>query len=230
MILCLMEKKRIQENLKHLREELPPGVTLIAVSKTFSFSHIRAAHDAGQRHFGENKVQELEGKAQAARAEGMDIHWHFIGRLQSNKFKKLLAIPGLVAIHSIGSIKQVVQLKKFATEQGPAVKIFLQVNTGQEREKAGLTCLEDLQLAMGHWEGLSHRFPLVGLMTMGAIRAHDFSQEASRCFGHLRAIQEQLGPHLKLSMGMSQDYQIALDHGTDYIRVGSKIFGQRSHD
>lgn len=217
----------IQENLQRLTEELPTGVVLVAVSKTFAFSDIQIAYAGGHRHFGENKVQELVPKAQAAKEQGMDICWHFIGRLQSNKLKKLLAVPGLEAIHSIASMKQIIQLKKLAPEQKQVVKILLQVNMSQEVEKAGFNGIEELQSAITGIDAVSDKFPLVGLMTIGAIRTTDFAEAAAKCFGGLKSIQEQIGPHLQLSMGMSQDYQIALAYGTHYIRVGSKIFGKR---
>ena len=231
-IISPMRKQTIQQNLQHIARQLPPQVTLIAVSKTFPLSDIELAYNGGQghRHFGENRVQELAEKACEAIQRGMDnIQWHFIGRLQSNKFKKLLSVPNLNAIHSITSVKQVELLQKFAPQISRPIKIFLQVKTAPEQEKDGFYQFADLQLAMAKLEKISNSFPLAGLMTIGAIRVDDFAGEAKKCFLRLVNIQQQLGPQLQLSMGMSRDYLIALDYGTNYIRVGSIIFGQRDH-
>ena len=116
--------REITHNLQQLVQELPPAVSLVAVSKTFPFSDIQAAWAGGQRHFGENKVQELALKAQEAVREQLDIAWHFIGRLQKNKIKKLLGIPGLVAIHSIDSLDQIQLLRKFSALPPQPVQII----------------------------------------------------------------------------------------------------------
>ena len=222
-----MEKENIGQKLHRIIKELPPSVTLIAVSKTFPLSDIALAYRWGQRHFGENRVQELELKAREAAECGMDLRWHFLGPIQSNKLKKLLTVPHLEAIHSIASLRQISLLEK--RDGGRAVKIFLQVNTSGEEEKSGFSDLRELRLAIARCRGFADRFPLAGLMTMGAIRVADFNRAAEDCFQRLVAIRDQLGIPLQLSMGMSGDYSIALRYGTDYIRVGRKIFGERTY-
>ena len=220
--------REITDNLQQLVQELPPAVSLIAVSKTFPFSDIQAAWAGGQRHFGENKVQELALKAQEAVREQLDIAWHFIGRLQKNKIKKLLGIPGLVAIHSIDSLDQIQLLRKFSALPPQPVQIFIQVNTSEEASKGGFTSTQDLSLALAELAPLAAHFPLAGLMTVSAIGETDFARKAEQCFTRLRSLRDRLGPELKLSMGMGLDYPLALAQGADYVRIGQKIFGPRN--
>ena len=222
-----MRKNIISKNLQNILAEIPQEKNLVAVSKTFPFSDIEMAYGEGQRDFGENRVQELTAKAQEALERGMDIRWHFIGRLQSNKVKKLLQTPNLFAIHSISSLKQIELLKKLSSVPIGPISVFLQINTSLEEEKAGFIHLEELKEAVGELDSVSHSFPLLGLMTMGGVRANDFEGEAHRCFRHLQKLREQIDRPLRLSMGMGRDYPIALSHGADYIRIGELVFGPR---
>ena len=222
-----MRESEVTQNLQRIRGELPSGVELIAVSKGFPFADIEVAHRAGQRHFGENRVGELLGKAPRALGQEMQVQWHFIGKIQSNKLKKLLSVPGLRAIHSVISFKQIELLKKFAPNLPRPVEIYLQVKTSAEEEKDGFCDLQELRQAVEECQGISASFPLVGLMTMGAIRTSDFAASARECFERLRDMRDQLDPSLQLSMGMSQDYPIAVALGADIIRVGTGIFGPR---
>ena len=224
-----MRTEIIGKNLQRVLAELGPQVTLVAVSKTFPFTDIVLAYEQGQRHFGENRVQELVDKARQAQEQGLKIHWHFVGKIQSNKLRKILAAPGLEAIHSVAKIKQIEALKKFASIPSRAVKIFLQVNTSLEQEKDGFLNLDELNQAIAQLEGFSQQLPLAGLMTMGAIRTTNFAESAKQCFSRLRELRDQTGRPLQLSMGMSRDYKIALSYGSDYVRLGEKVFGARSN-
>ena len=229
----------IARNLRLLREEVEEKravacAGIVAVSKTFPFSDIERAYhgcsgERGQQDFGENRVHELEQKALLAREKGMDaIRWHFLGRIQTNKLKKLLALPNLEAIHSLGSLKQVELLKKFFSQQKNPVKIFLQVKTVLYEDKSGFVPGDDLGEAVAHMGEVAEKFPLQGLMTMGAIQGEDFLGKAEGCFRCLVSLREQMGEKKwELSMGMSRDYPLALSLGSRWIRVGEKIFGPR---
>lgn len=221
---------------------------LIAVSKTYPIEDILLAYQCGQRHFGENKVQDLLEKASALEKSTPGARWHFIGSLQSNKINMLLRTPNLVSIHSIDSIKLLNKLlaKEFdknlsadspiegleSEETSAKIGLFLQYNTSKEAEKSGFEDFDSLREAAQMIRG-NKRFYLQGLMTMGAIRTEDFELSAKNSFEELfrlkGLLESELGlSALELSMGMSQDYPIALEAGTDWIRVGTKIFGKRA--
>jgi pyridoxal phosphate enzyme (YggS family) len=249
----------IPDNLHKLREEIAQHsgkvATLIAVSKTNPLAMILEAYQAGQKDFGENKVQELWEKSQALLTSGAgahpDLRWHFIGHLQSNKVKTLLSVPQLVAIQSVDSLKLLREILKYDGGAKPVVQVFLQVNTSGEEEKSGFHQQEEIcdliellqQELQWSWEVKSptekvlvspgKRFELAGLMTIGTMRTDDFASEAKRCFLKLAAMKESLqeqyfGWNCLLSMGMSADYPTALACGSDFIRVGQKIFGARA--
>ncbi len=215
---------------KVIRETLP--ATLIAVSKYSKAEEIVYAYHAGQRDFGENRVQDLIEKAAYFEKEGLhDVRWHFIGHLQSNKVKDLLKIPNLVAIHSIDSEKLVLEIVKRAGEfTGSHLNLFFQVNTSFEDEKSGFENLDDILNSHKAIEDLelNGKFHLHGLMTMATVRTDDKEKEAHRCFSLLLKYREDLvkilNRDLKLSMGMSGDFSIALLYQTDYVRIGSAIF------
>ncbi len=203
----------LTQNYQNLIKEIG-DVQLVAVTKKRSVKDIEALYKLGQRDFGENRVQELQDKAEQLKTL-KDIRWHMIGPLQRNKVKQLLKIPQLYAIHSVSSLKLIEELNKYQHQ----VNIFLQVNTSMEDEKSGFETLEEIREA-----GYAMDVPVYGLMTMGKLRTDKFEADAQKCFQKLVDLKHQLSPHLKLSMGMSQDYHIALKIGTDYIRVGSKLF------
>lgn len=222
----------ISKNLSLVKKELK-NAQLVAVSKYSPFEDIVLAYHANQFDFGENKVQELIDKAEAANAQGLSkIRWHFIGHLQTNKVKELLRVPHLFAIHSVDSIRLLEELMKRESDiAANELKLFFQVNTSHELEKSGFVSPEELKQAID----LLMNKPLTklkffGLMTMGTIRTTNFEIEASRCFRDLALIARsletsyQLKDKLKLSMGMSQDYKLAIDAGSDYVRIGSAIF------
>lgn len=186
---------------------------LLVVSKTHPADEIRTLYQLGQRDFGENRVQELEEKAQQL-ADLRELRWHLIGHLQSNKIPKLNKIPNLVAIHSVDDRALAEKLLKGLVRP---IDLFLQVNTSHEVEKSGF---EDFDQLASVVELVKPR----GLMTMGTLRTDDQTGEARRCFQLLRHWRDRLDPRLELSMGMSGDYPIAVAEGADWVRVGSKIF------
>jgi PLP dependent protein len=220
----------ISLKLAQINKSLADKAKLIAVSKTKPLSDIMAAYQTGQRHFGENKVQELLDKALALKETCPEIKWHFIGHLQTNKINMLLKVPNLVSIHSIDSIELLHKLlsKKIDTPIG----IFLQVNTSLEEEKAGFENKSEVLKAL-EIIGKQQAFFFQGLMTIGKIRTSDFENDAKKCFIQLVELKHDIeqtfsDTKVQLSMGMSSDYHIALKLGSDWIRIGSEIFGMRS--
>lgn len=201
---------------------------LIAVSKYHPVEKIKLLHSFGHRAFGENKVQELELKANDLKS--LDIHWHFIGSLQSNKVAKLLKVPNLVSIHSIDSIKLLNKLLGHKLDK--KIKLFLQVNTSEEEEKSGFSSFSELQKAIELLVESNHpNFKFQGLMSIGKIRTDDFEADARKCFQKLvdykKQVEENFSLPCELSMGMSSDYKIAQEYGTNWIRIGTNIFGDR---
>lgn len=205
---------------------------LLAVSKTKSLQAIEQLYNKGQRDFGENRLQELQDKSQQCQFE--DIRWHYIGQIQSKKIKHILSVKNLSAVHSIDSLKTLQQFFKHAKEfQGETLELYIQVNTSGEEQKAGVSEYSQL-LELGKYFD-SHAptgFQLTGLMTMGNWRTDDLQADARRCFKQLKQWRDQLaadlcGKTLQLSMGMSQDYEIAVEVGSDIVRLGTILFGAR---
>lgn len=230
-----MKKEIIAERL-HLLKKNVGSATLVAVTKYYGVEEIISAYESGQRHFGESKVQDLLKKAVIFSDQGIsDIHWHFLGHLQSNKVKSLLGVPCLTDIHSIDSIKLLKELKKRSDWLGDQkIGLFLQMNTSLEEEKSGfsnyLSLKEAVKFHLDHLEGRTNYF-LKGLMTIGKIRTDDYERDARKSFKVLIEMKEKLKKDfqlkkLELSMGMSQDYKIALEMGSDFIRIGSAIFDE----
>ncbi|MAZ47086.1 MAG: YggS family pyridoxal phosphate-dependent enzyme [Halobacteriovoraceae bacterium] len=217
----------VQENLSQINNQLQGRTKLLAVSKTKPVELIKEAYELGQMDFGENKVQDLYEKAQDLESLA-GLRWHFIGTLQSNKINKLLSVPGLYAIHSIDSLKLLKKLLK--REISSEVRIYLQVNTSGENEKSGFENFEDLEHAVRILKE-QEVWKLTGLMTIGSIRAQDFEKAAQASFGLLRDYKQKLDQKydldLELSMGMSQDFKIAMEYGSDWVRIGTQIFGSR---
>ena len=220
----------IAQKIKHLKGELG-STNLIAVTKYTTIEDAILTYQAEQFDLGENKVVDLKTRASYfSKNKYNNVRWHYIGHLQTNKVRDLLKIPNLYAIHSVDSLRLIEEmLKHQASFQGEELNIFLQVNTSQEDSKSGFETMDDLEKAI---EVLLHThspFKLKGLMTMGTVKTENFAEEAKRCFTELVKIKNYIQNKftlidLKLSMGMSQDYQIAKELGADYVRIGSLIF------
>jgi pyridoxal phosphate enzyme (YggS family) len=204
---------------------------LVAVSKNTDSESIRFAFNEGQVDFGENRVESLEEKSKDL--EDLDLNWHFIGKLQSNKINRLFKIPKLKFIHSVDSLKLLESLYKKADQiESARVGIFLQVNTSEENEKSGFRTDHYDELAAAAnliSRNLGSKISLVGLMTMGKFRTENFEADARQCFKRLKTLRDTLLsdfelPPLKLSMGMSQDYEIAIEEGSHFVRIGTSIF------
>ena len=204
---------------------------LVAVSKNTTLSSIKKLYEAGQQHFAENRVQELKRKADAL-SDLSQIIWHFVGTLQSNKVNSLFKIPRLHYLHSVDSLKLlgIIHQKKNFLE-GP-LSYFLQVNISREKEKRGFESYESLKEAVRFIrEKKCDLLKLEGLMAMGKYRTDKKQVDARDCFVKLRHLKERLERDfsigdLKLSMGMSGDYKLALEEEADYVRIGTALFSR----
>ncbi|MEY4485924.1 MAG: hypothetical protein RL440_455 [Bacteroidota bacterium] len=218
----------IQEQLQQVQAEIPANVTLIAVSKTKPLADLQAAYDAGQRHFGENKVQEMVEKAQQLPT---DIHWHLIGHLQTNKVKYMAGFVHL--IHGVDSLKLLQEIDKQARKVKRVQDVLLQFHIAQEDTKFGLDLKEAQDILASDTFKQLKSVQICGVMGM-ASNTSDEKQVATE-FRTLKQIFEQLSkdyfqgqPSFKeISMGMSGDYPLAIQNGSTMVRVGSKIFGGR---
>jgi PLP dependent protein len=219
----------IQSNLSDLLGEVPPASKLIAVSKTQPIEKIKQAYDAGQRRFGENKVQELVPKSEALPG---DIEWHMIGHLQSNKVKYIAAFVHL--IHAVDSPGLLQEINKQALKANRTIPCLLQVHIAQEETKFGFSAEEVLSLASSPALQQLKNVSIWGLMGMATFT--DNSNQVRAEFRSLRMLFDKLKASAlpapfrltELSMGMSGDYKIALEEGSTMIRVGSAIFGERA--
>ncbi len=220
-------KGNIAERIEAIRATLAPGVTLIAVSKYHPAEAIEAAYGAGQRDFGESKAQDLVAKQQMLPS---DIKWHFIGHLQSNKIKYIA--PFIHLIHSIDSLRLLAEVNKQGAKIGRVIPCLLQIHIAQEETKFGFTPDECLQmLDNNEWRALEN-IEIRGLMCM-ASNTDDDEQIATE-FSAVKELFDNIKrTHFAndarfsiLSAGMSDDYPIAIKHGSTHIRVGSSIFAE----
>lgn len=217
----------ISENLSRIQNGLPSGVSLVAVSKTKPNEAIEEAYEAGQRHFGENKVQELCHKQETL---PKDIHWHLIGHLQTNKVKYIA--PFVSLIHAVDSRKLTKEIQKRAKQNERTIEILVQVRIAKEETKFGLPYNEATDLLQ---ELYTNEFPnvrVVGLMGM-ATNTDNKEQLISEFTGlkNFFDLQKEVNPNLNtLSMGMSGDYNVAMECGSNMVRVGSAIFGARNYN
>ena len=201
-------------------------ITLIAVSKKQSIDSIEALYRLGHRDFGENYAQEMVVKAQELEKRGCaGIRWHFIGHLQTNKIKMIL--PHVFSIHTVASEKRAIQLSlakvRLGGEEAPGLPVFLEVNVDQEETKAGVSPSDVQDLAQSI-------AALPGLQLQGLMCIPDPEQDPRPRFKMLADLGRQLGSLSRgqLSMGMSSDFEIAIQEGATHVRVGTAIFGVRN--
>lgn len=218
----------ICEQLNKVKAELPPSVTLIAVSKFHPEEDIEEAYAAGQRLFGENIIQELRRKHEAL---PKDIQWHFIGHLQRNKIKYI--VPFVSMIHAVDSYTLLEDIDRCAEKAGRAIPCLLEIHVAEEEAKYGFS-FDDCRkmLAAGEWKNLRH-IELCGLMCM-ASNVEDREQihgEFRKVWNFFDEVKENYfkddARFSQRSWGMSNDYDIAVEEGSTMIRVGTKIFGGR---
>ena len=243
VILCVLRGfcfMLVAENIARIRERIttaalrasrtPEEITLMAVSKTFPPELIREAYDTGIRVFGENRVQEFAGKAAALR-NLPDAEWRLIGHLQSNKAAK--AVELFSAIDSVDSVRLAERLNSFAEAAGKTLPVLIEINVGGEEAKSGIAPgsgeLEPILLGAPRWKNLAIR----GLMT---VPPYTEDPEGARAyFRQLRQIRDGIAarrlPAVSmevLSMGMSHDFEIAIEEGSTCVRIGTAIFGERA--
>ncbi|KAH7729565.1 proline synthetase associated protein [Aphelenchoides avenae] len=208
---------------------------LVAVSKTFPSDAVVACYEEGQRHFGENYVNELVEKARQLAATCPEVRWHFIGRLQSNKIKKIVEVPNLWCVETLETEKHASVLQSAVSSVGTQLNVFVQVNTSGEANKGGVEPNEVGDL-LRYIEQECPNLQLRGLMTIGSIAESSNNRAENADFQRLKDVRasvcKSLGrdeESLELSMGMSQDYETAIKYGSTNVRVGSTIFGARSY-
>lgn len=220
----------IKENLNHILSQIPKHVQLVAVSKTKPIEDILEAYNAGQRLFGENKIQEMADKYEAL---PKDIEWHMIGHVQTNKVKYMA--PFVSLIHGVDSFKLLNEINKQAKKNNRIINCLLQIKIAEEDSKFGLS-FEDAKdlLESTELKTLDH-IKIMGLMGMATFTDNEAQLKTE--FNKLKSAFNQFGgiklPNYEmtiLSMGMSGDYKIAIDCGSNMIRVGSSIFGERNYE
>lgn len=222
----------IASHITSLRNTIPEGVTLVCVSKFHPTEAIMEAYNCGERDFGESRVQELLSKYEAL---PKDICWHFIGHLQTNKVKQI--VPFVHLIHSVDSLRLLETINREAEKIQRRVKVLLEVHVAKEDTKSGFIP-EEINQFIIHNSKFIIDYPWVeicGIMGM-ATNTND-ENEWRRCFREIKHFGEQLLNHSEppnnsapqISMGMSDDYLVAIEEGTTMVRIGSTIFGVRNN-
>ncbi len=216
---------QIAENIQFYKKKLPTDVQLVTVSKTKPVSELQEAYDAGQRIFGENKIQEMADKWEAL---PKDIQWHMIGHVQTNKVKYMA--PFVDLIHAVDSFKLLKEINKRAKQNDRVIKCLLQMKIAEEDSKFGLSEADLRNLLQDEKVASLSNLRIVGLMGMATF-TEDENQISSE-FEKLQKVYKDLQPTYNfdiLSMGMSGDYQLAIEKGSTMVRIGSAIFGERNY-
>lgn len=219
------------ENYRKITENIPENVTLIAVSKTKPASDIETLYQLGHRIFGENKAQELKGKQEIL---PKDIEWHFIGHLQTNKIKYI--IPFVSMIHSIDSFKLLQEVNRLAKNHNRTVPYLLQFHIADEESKFGFSLEECEAMLDDAAFATMENVQIAGVMGMATFT--DDQEQVRREFRQLQTIFQHLKEKYfadnegfkEISMGMTDDYPIAIEEGSTLIRIGSAIFGERQYN
>ena len=216
----------IKENIQNFKSKIPENVTLVAVSKTKPIEDLQEAYDAGQRVLGENKIQEMVDKYDAL---PKDIKWHMIGHLQSNKVKYMAHFVDL--IHGVDKLKTLKVINKEAKKHNRVIKVLLQAKIAKEDSKFGLSFDEIDAILTSEEIATLQNIKVVGFMGMATFT--EDKEQLKEEFSSLKNFfdtQKSKNSDLEiLSMGMSGDYQLAIENGSTMIRVGSSIFGSRNY-
>lgn len=221
----------IKENLNRIKATLPSGVTLVAVSKTHPAEMLKEAYDAGQRIFGENKVQEMTAKSQVLPT---DIQWHFIGHVQSNKIKMMA--PYVSVIQGVDTFDKLAEIDRQAARFNRHITCLLQLHIATEETKFGFSADEcTAMLDEGKWKELKN-ITIGGIMGMASNTDNEAQvrSEFSRLKKLFDTYKEKYfsdSPDFKtISAGMSGDYELAIEEGSNMVRIGSSIFGERNYN
>lgn len=216
----------IQQNLKQILNNIPETVTLVAVSKTKPNNDIMEAYNAGQRDFGENKIQDMVNKAEAL---PKDIRWHMIGHVQRNKVKYMAEFVHL--IHGVDSLKLLKEVNKQAKKHNRTIDCLLQIKIAEEDSKFGMAASEAKDILQSDTFLTLENIRVVGVMGMATFT--DDEKQIKTEFSKLKTIFDKfkiLHSEFRIvSMGMSGDYAIAIECGSNMVRVGSSIFGERNY-
>lgn len=217
----------IEDNIKRLKDEIPNEVKLLAVSKTKPLEDLEEAYKAGVRDFGENKVQELMAKYEDFHK---DVRWHFIGNLQTNKVKYL--VGKVYLIHSVSSIKLLKQIEKEFSKRNEVADILIEINIGREESKGGIF-VEDLEEMLNEIEKCTS-VKAKGIMVIipkGDTESNRaYFKETKNIFNSLKKRNFNNINMEILSMGMTHDYKIAIEEGSNLVRIGEGIFGVRNYN
>ena len=215
----------LAQNYTQIKNSLPADVQLVAVSKTHPAEEVEKVYQLGQRVFGENKVQEMVEKYEVL---PKDIQWHLIGHLQTNKVKYIA--PFIDTIQSVDSEKLLIEINKEAAKNNKKIKVLLQVKIAEEETKYGLEISEAKEIFSNY---LEHQYPnieILGLMGMATFT--DNNNQVKSEFLVLKSLFDELSTFRKLetlSMGMSDDFALAIECGSTSVRIGSAIFGVRNY-
>ena len=215
----------IQENYHKIKVQIPANVELVAVSKFHPVEKIQEVYDCGQKVFGENKVQELLTKVNELPA---DIQWHLIGHLQTNKVKYIA--PFIDTIQSVDSEKLLLEINKEAAKNNRIIKVLLQIKIAEEETKYGLEIAEAKEIFSNYLENQYPNIEILGLMGMATFT--DNKNQVKSEFLVLKSLFDELSTFKKLetlSMGMSDDFSLAIECGSASVRIGSAIFGVRNY-
>ncbi|MCQ2288477.1 MAG: YggS family pyridoxal phosphate-dependent enzyme [Muribaculaceae bacterium] len=220
----------IASRIKDIKAQLPTGVRLVAVSKFHPVEALREAYDAGQRVFGESRAQELSVKVPQL---PQDIEWHFIGHLQTNKVRQV--VPLVNVIESVDSLKLLRLIDSEAARAGRTVDVLLQLHVAQEEAKSGFAPAELLDVASsGELDGLTH-VRVIGLMAMATftddetVITGEFAQVKDTFDTLKKGVMAANAHFAEISMGMSDDWAIAVKYGSTLVRIGTAIFGAREY-
>ena len=216
----------IKENLQEIKKGIPENVTLVAVSKTKPIADIQEAYDAGQRVFGENKIQEMVHKYDDL---PKDIQWHMIGHLQRNKVKYMAHFVDL--IHGVDSFKTLKEINKQAKKHDRVINCLLQARIAKEDTKFGLLFSDIEEILFSEELSELKNINIVGLMGMATFTDNQtqLQEEFFSLTNFFKNNQEKYPKLITLSMGMSGDYQLAIKNGSNMVRIGSSIFGVRNY-
>ena len=216
---------QITNNLQTIKSQLPSNVTLVAVSKTKPVVDLMEAYNAGQRIFGENKIQEMTEKWEEM---PKDIQWHMIGHVQTNKVKYMAEYVSLV--HGVDSLKLLLEINKQAKKHKRVIDVLLQMHIAEEETKFGLDDDELNEILNQVQNDKFQNIKIIGLMGMATFTENQ--NQIKKEFLHLKSIFDKLNTEQfqlnTLSMGMSGDYKLAIDCGSTMVRIGSSIFGGRN--
>ncbi|MCT4697749.1 YggS family pyridoxal phosphate-dependent enzyme [Tenacibaculum haliotis] len=216
----------IKENLQKVKATIPENVTLVAVSKTKPIADLKEAYDAGQRIFGENKIQEMVTKFDAL---PKDIKWHMIGHLQRNKVKYMAHFVDL--IHGVDSFKTLKEINKQAKKHDRVINCLLQARIAKEDTKFGLSFLDIDEIISSEEFSELQNIKIVGFMGMATFTNNQkqLQEEFTSLAAFFKKNQEKDPKLTTLSMGMSGDYPLAIANGSNMVRIGSAIFGVRNY-